>query len=61
MTFLKAIIAALVAAAGSVGAAATDGHVSLAEWCVVIGATAVAFGGVYGVTNAPAKSAPPTA
>lgn len=54
MFMLKAIIAGIVAAGGSLGVAASDGHVTLAEALIAVTATAVAVGGVYGVTNKPA-------
>lgn len=51
MFMLKAIIAGVVTAAGSLGAAAADGHVTLAEALIAVGATAAAVGTVYGVSN----------
>lgn len=51
MFMLKAIIAGVVAAAGSIGAAASDGHITVVEVCIAVAATATAVGGVYGVSN----------
>lgn len=55
MFMLKAIVAGIITAAGSIGAAASDGHVTLTEICIAVGATAVAVGGVFGVSNTPPK------
>jgi hypothetical protein len=57
-TMLRALFAGAVAFFGALGAALTSdqgfGDLSAQTWCVVIVATLVAFGGVYGITNKPA-------
>lgn len=50
--YLKALAAALTAAAGTYVTAATDSHVTTAEW-MLVGASAVAAAGiVWAVPNA---------
>lgn len=58
MFMIKAIVAGIVAAAGSLGVAATDGHISLVEALAAIGVTAVAVGAVY---SAPKNTITPPA
>lgn len=50
----KAVVAALVGAAGAFVTAAADNHVTLAEVAVIVAAGVVAGGTVYGVRNIPA-------
>lgn len=47
MFMIKAIVACVIAGAGAVGTAATDGHITVVEWCAIVATTAVALGGVY--------------
>lgn len=54
MEYAKAIVAGAIAGLGSVSAAMTDGHVSLAEWIAVASATLVAGAATYRVPNRPA-------
>lgn len=48
--YLKAIVGALIAGLTAVQGA-LPGGITPSEWIVVVIAAAVAFGGVYGVTN----------
>lgn len=50
----KAITATAVAVVGVVSSAATDGHITAAEWLVAVGAGLTALGAVFGIGNADA-------
>jgi hypothetical protein len=52
-TYIKAIIATLVAALGALATALTDDVVTGSEWVTVALAAVVAAGGVYGIANRP--------
>jgi hypothetical protein len=49
----KAVVSGVVAFCGGLGVALTDGSVTGVEWCVIVPATVIAVGGVFGITNAP--------
>lgn len=55
--YRKAILAGLIALVGSLAVAATDNHITLAEWFVSAAAGLGAVGGVYGIRNEPADDA----
>lgn len=55
MIALKAIVGALVALGGSLGAAAASGHISLAGYITAVVAALVAFSAVYFAPNAAVK------
>lgn len=50
----KALTATGIAVAGVISSAATDGHITLAEWLVAAGAGLTALGAVFGIGNADA-------
>lgn len=52
--YAKAIVAALVAGLGCLGASLSDGVMAPAEWVAVAGASVTALGVVWGVPNRPA-------
>lgn len=49
--YRKAVLAGLIALVGSLAVAATDNHISLAEWLVSAASSLTAVGGVYGISN----------
>lgn len=51
--YRKAILAGLVALVGALAVAATDNHLTLAEWLVSAASSLTAVGGVYGIKNTP--------
>lgn len=57
MFMLKAIIAGIVAAGGSLGTGFADGHLTIPELIIAVVTTATAVGAVFGVSNTPTKPA----
>lgn len=53
--YRKAILSGVIAGLGALSAAFTDGAVTPSEIVAVSLATAIAVGGVYGISNAPTR------
>ena len=51
-TYVKAIVATIVAAGGAFSVAVADGVITGGEWAGIVVAGAVAFGAVYQLPNA---------
>lgn len=49
----KAVVGSLTALVGALATAASDGHITLAEWLIAAGAALVAAGGVFQIPNKP--------